>query len=154
LEKELDQLKSLPREDQELAPIIRKLQTVLPQFEKDLSATQAALQTDPHETSTTPLPPETLEMKIDDAITSGAQKYTEIEVPALAMFEDPPLLPANAPPDVRAAQDAEFDAQSKAFEIGVPSARVVRLPNGRHALWMTNEADVLAEMNAFMAGLK
>jgi pimeloyl-ACP methyl ester carboxylesterase len=45
-------------------------------------------------------------------------------------------------------------AQAAAFEKGVPSARVVRLPNANHFVWRSHEADVLREMNAFLATLK
>jgi non-heme chloroperoxidase len=36
----------------------------------------------------------------------------------------------------------------------VPSAHVVRMPNADHYVFLTNEADVLREMNAFIAALK
>jgi len=45
------------------------------------------------------------------------------------------------------------EAQAKAFENGVPSARVVRLPYANHDVFMSNEADVLREMRAFLVGL-
>jgi alpha-beta hydrolase superfamily lysophospholipase len=44
-------------------------------------------------------------------------------------------------------------AQAKAFETGLPSARVVRLPHANHDVFQSNEADVLREMNAFIASL-
>ncbi len=60
-------------------------------------------------------------------------------------------------PAVRAAfearDEASTGAQAKAFESGVPSARVVRLPHANHYVFLSNEADVLREMNAFLAGL-
>jgi hypothetical protein len=46
------------------------------------------------------------------------------------------------------------DAQAKAFEAGVPMARVVRLANASNMVFLSNEADVLREMNAFLSGLK
>ena len=49
---------------------------------------------------------------------------------------------------------ANTGAQARAFEAGVPSARVVRIPNANHFLFLSNEADVLHEMRAFLAGLK
>jgi non-heme chloroperoxidase len=94
------------------------------------------------------------------AIFNGARKYTKIEVPILALFESPPFLPDGMPPEVRAAANDQFAGQANRFEAGLPSAHVepsahvVRLANARHALWQTNEADVLREMNAFMAELK
>jgi pimeloyl-ACP methyl ester carboxylesterase len=48
---------------------------------------------------------------------------------------------------------AETDEQAKAFESGVPSARVVQLPHANHCVFLSNEADVLREMRAFLAGL-
>ena len=44
-------------------------------------------------------------------------------------------------------------AQAKAFETGVPTARVVRLPHADHHVFRSNEADVLREMNAFLKSL-
>ena len=57
----------------------------------------------------------------------------------------------------RAAADAKDEAttgvQAKAFESGVLSARVVRLPHANHYVFLSNEADVLREMNGFLANL-
>jgi len=50
--------------------------------------------------------------------------------------------------------DAFKEKIAKAFENGVPSARVVRLPHANHYVFLSNEADVLREMNAFLATLK
>jgi len=36
----------------------------------------------------------------------------------------------------------------------VPGARVVRLPNANHYVFISNEADVLREMRAFLATVK
>jgi non-heme chloroperoxidase len=35
----------------------------------------------------------------------------------------------------------------------VPSARVVRVPHANHYVFLSNEAEVLQEMRAFLAGL-
>lgn len=43
--------------------------------------------------------------------------------------------------------------QSDVFERGVPSARVVRLAHASHHILLSNGADVLREMNAFISGL-
>jgi hypothetical protein len=45
------------------------------------------------------------------------------------------------------------EKQAKAFEGGVPTARVIRL-RGAHYIFLSNERDVLREMRAFLAGLK
>ena len=52
-----------------------------------------------------------------------------------------------------ARDEANTGAQATAFESGVPSARVVRLPHANHYVFFSNEADVLREMNAFVASL-
>jgi hypothetical protein len=46
------------------------------------------------------------------------------------------------------------DAIAAAFEKGVPTARVVILPNANHFVFLSNEADVLREMNAFLGNLR
>jgi non-heme chloroperoxidase len=93
------------------------------------------------------------------AITEGAQKYTAIQVPILAIYanpRDPGPYPYN-PPAERAAtealQTAGIEAIAKAFENGVHSARVVRVPNSTHYVFLSNEADVLREIRVFLAGL-
>jgi hypothetical protein len=42
---------------------------------------------------------------------------------------------------------------SNAFETGVPSAKVVRLPNANHYVFRSNEAEVLDAMNEFLSKL-
>jgi hypothetical protein len=46
------------------------------------------------------------------------------------------------------------ERQVNAFENGVPSARVVRLAHAGHDVFLSNEADVLREMHAFLQTLK
>ncbi len=59
-----------------------------------------------------------------------------------------------SPPDeaARAAFEARAKAntaaQVDAFEAGVPSARVVRVPPASHSIFQSNEADVLREIKA------
>jgi hypothetical protein len=43
--------------------------------------------------------------------------------------------------------------QAKAFEDGVPTARVVRLRDADHYVYLSNEADVLREMKSFLSTL-
>ncbi len=92
------------------------------------------------------------------AIIGGEQKYTLINCPVLAIYAVPhDMGPATGNPDVRAAQEAqdlaETGAQADAFEKGVPSAKVVRIAHANHAVFASNQADVLREMNAFMVKL-
>jgi pimeloyl-ACP methyl ester carboxylesterase len=96
------------------------------------------------------------------AILAGVQKYAAIRVPALAIFATPHDLGpwvdrAPDPPKVREAlgqTEPLVTLQAKAFEEGVPGARVVRLARANHYVFLSNEADVLRELHAFVAGLR
>jgi non-heme chloroperoxidase len=102
--------------------------------------------------------------QIYNAVDAGRQKYVEIRVPALAIFTPPHALGTwymnNKDPAVRAgvetflARDAELvEKQAKAFEVGIPTAKVVRLPHANHYVFISNESDVLREMDAFIGKL-
>ena len=89
---------------------------------------------------------------------AGMQKYTDIRVPALAIYAVPhatgqPYKDDAARVAAEARDEANTGAQATAFESGVPSARVVRLPHANHYVFFSNEADVLREMNAFLGTL-
>ena len=94
---------------------------------------------------------------IQMAILAGQQKYTSIPCPVLAIYAVPHDTGSAGDPAAHAAQDAqdlaETGAQADAFEKGVPSARVVRIAHASHAVFTSNETQVLQEMNAFMAKL-
>jgi len=45
------------------------------------------------------------------------------------------------------------ERQARAIEEAVPTARVVRIANASHYIYLTNQAEVLKEMQAFMARL-
>ena len=94
----------------------------------------------------------------------GTKKYTEIPAPALIIFANPHSQGAwvdnNTDPSVRTAAKAYSTAlvalterQEKAVENGVPTAHVITLPGANHYVFLSNEADVLREMRAFLAGL-
>jgi non-heme chloroperoxidase len=139
-------------------PIIQELlETTLPAFEKDLREEQKQLQAMPPAVlaaqASAPVPAGTA------AIIAGAQKYTEIHVPILAIFAVPHDMgqATGNDPAARAAFEARDEAstggQATAFEKGVPSARVVRVAHANHYVFLSNEADVLREMNTFLATL-
>jgi non-heme chloroperoxidase len=97
-----------------------------------------------------PPPPPGTAPPVVEAIHAGMQKYDTIPVPILAIYAAPHREAASwGDPE-----DKITLAQASAFEKGLPSARVVRLPNAGHVLYRTNEADVLREMYAFISGLK
>jgi non-heme chloroperoxidase len=93
--------------------------------------------------------------KYVDAVSAAKRKLTSSpNVPVLAIFAVPKdCKPECGTPtaELWAAQDI---VSANAFESGNPRARVVRLPDARHGIWISNEADVTREMNAFMDGLQ
>jgi non-heme chloroperoxidase len=142
---------------QELKPLIQELlETDLPAFERDLKEMQKGLADIP---SDRPTPPPAPRQPITEAIMAGMQRYTDIRVPILAIYAVPHAMPplpgqdAAARAAMEAQDEANTGAQAKAFETGLPSARVVRLPHANHFVFQSNEADVLREMNAFLSSL-
>lgn len=103
-----------------------------------------------------PLPPRS---PMSAALSFGAQKYTNIPVPALAIYACPhnwDRLPAND--EVRKAalladDTARCTGWADAFSHGVPGARVVPIPNADHYVFNSNEEEVVREMNGFLAKL-
>jgi non-heme chloroperoxidase len=125
LQKKLEEFQR--QQNSDTRPLIRELtDTLLPGFQKDLRDEEEVLAA---------LPPSLLATgkftpkATSRAITAGAQKYTEIPVPVLAIFAVPhDMGPAmNADPALRVAfnahDEATTGAQARAFELGVPSAR-------------------------------
>jgi non-heme chloroperoxidase len=103
-----------------------------------------------------PLPPRS---PMSAAINFGEQKYTSIPVPALAIYACPhnwDRLPAND--EVRKAalladDTARCTGWADAFSHGVQGARIVPIPNADHYVFNSNEAEVVREMNGFLAKL-
>jgi pimeloyl-ACP methyl ester carboxylesterase len=88
-------------------------------------------------------------------------KYTAIPVRSLLIFAAPhdqgAWLKANTDPKVKEAADAYaakeaaiIERQMKAIADAVPTAKLVKLPGAHHYVYMSNEADVLREMRAFL----
>ncbi len=95
----------------------------------------------------------------------GTRKYTDIPVPALIIFANPHGLETwgggNTDPTVRTAAKSYSSAlaalterQEKAVENGVPTAHVITLSGAHHYVFLSNEADVMREMRAFLTGLR
>jgi len=104
-----------------------------------------------------PPPPNAPTSPVIRAIMSGTQQYTNIPVPILAIY----ALPHDPGPGATAAMraqmeqgDVKAEAQAKAFENGLRTAHVVRIPRANHYVFQSNEADVLREIDAFIGGLK
>jgi non-heme chloroperoxidase len=156
LQKKLEQLQPGKGPQDPKALVHELLEATLPGFERDLRERQKELQVIPaallaaHASSSV--------SEAARAIQTGEQKYTNIPVPILAIYAVPhDLGPMPGDAAARAAFEANDEAttgaQAKAFESGVPSARVVRLPHANHFVFMSNEADVLREINAFLGSL-
>jgi len=100
--------------------------------------------------------PERKIASIQDALGAGGRRYTRIDVPILALFALPhergitdPAKRAEAD-----ARDLSFQgAMAKAFEKGLPSAKVVWIAHADHYIFRSHEADVIREINAFISGL-
>jgi len=91
----------------------------------------------------------------------GQAEYTNIPVPAPAIFALPhderPFIEQSNEPAVKAfavRADALMEVRLNAFESGMPTASILRLPHANHYVFLSNEADVLREMRAFLASLK
>jgi non-heme chloroperoxidase len=164
LKRKLEQLISGARTRPPLDPrqlVEELLQTNLPRYEKDLQEWQKELPAEP------PPPAEKAGPRKGpqgpnpgSAIMGGEEKYTEIKCPALAIFAVPHDLGLVLmdDPKARAAEEADelarMTAIANAFEAGVPSAHVVRLPHASHYVFVSNEGDVLREMKSFLLSLQ
>lgn len=154
LQKKLDRLQPGNSQQDPKQLIEELLATTLPGFERDL---KEMLKDSPEEMRSTQAAASQLS-PISRAIMTGMQKYTVIPVPVLAIYAVPHATEQPFQDDAgRAAAEAKDEAntgaQAKAFESGVPSARVVRLPHANHFVFFSNEADVLREINAFLGNL-
>ena len=131
------------------------LQTDLPQLVKSLGQLQQQLDAIPDaDLAAATSPSDSRKTRIVQAILAGAQKYTDIRCPVLAIYALAPAADggktATALEEVINAQQA---AQVKAFQAGVPSAKVVSLQNAQHHVFLSNEAEVLKLMQDFLAKL-
>ena len=98
-----------------------------------------------------PLPPRS---PIGAALNFGMQKYTRIPVPALAIYACPHnwdrLSDSLRKTALIADDKARCSEWADNFHRGVPSARIVMIPNADHYVYLSNEAQVVGEMNAFL----
>lgn len=84
------------------------------------------------------------------AIMSGGRQFTEIRVPALAIFASPHDIGAAPDPVFDRFDEAMTERQARAFERGVPGARVLRWAHASHYLFLTRESEVIGEVSAFI----
>lgn len=141
----------------ERSALIRELaDTTLPLLIRDLHGWATELDAAPNAT----LRPTGLRRDpVAAALFAGAQRYTRIQGPVLAIYAAPrPPPPATANDSVaRARADSVSLAgvmpQITAFQRGVPQARVVRIAHASHYVFRSNAADVLRELHAFIDAL-
>jgi hypothetical protein len=87
-------------------------------------------------------------------------KFAQIPTPALFLVssQSPGVwAETSTDPKIRgqvAGLSAVLDRQAKAIQEGLPDARVVKLARANHYVYLSNEADVLREMRAFISGLR
>lgn len=121
------------------------LETAVAHFEAILRQNNAEIANMP------PLPPRS---PIGAALNFGMQKYTSIPVPALAIYACPhnwDRLPDSPRKAALIADDkARCTRWADNFRQGVPSAHIVMIPNADHYVYLSNEAQVVVEMNAFL----
>jgi non-heme chloroperoxidase len=156
LEQKLEQLHPGKTQQDQKRLIDELLKTDLPQFEKHLQEHEKDL-------DAMPAPLRAAQASgmsaVGQAIMAGEQKYTNIPVPVLAIYalpHDMRQFSTNDPKAVAAFEahdEVTTGAQAKAFETGIPTAHVVRLPRANHFVFFSNEADVLREVNPFLVSL-
>jgi non-heme chloroperoxidase len=98
-------------------------------------------------------------------LLTGARKYTAIPVPALFIFANPHSqgiwVDENTNPSVQTAAKTYSTAlevlterQEKSVENGVLKAQVITLRGANHYVFLSNEAEVLKDIRAFVASLR
>ena len=131
--------------------LIAEMQATMPALQRELKT----LGDQPAGASDNPQAgPRRLRDRIEGAIFTSMRKYPGVDAPALAIFASPHACTGLCISPQYKAQEASVAAQADAFEAGVPSARVVRIADANHYVFLSNEADVMRDMNAFMDGLR
>jgi non-heme chloroperoxidase len=97
---------------------------------------------------------------VGPTIDAGKQKYTSVPVPALGIFaviDDPGTANMQDPEQRANAQAYQWFQQQRAarsialFQRDLPHARLVRVERADHYVFLSNESEVLRQMNAFIA---
>ncbi|HTE45238.1 MAG TPA: alpha/beta hydrolase [Gemmatimonadaceae bacterium] len=92
---------------------------------------------------------------VSQAIVSDLRRYLSVSAPVLAIFAHPQPPENFASAAARTAfitRDSTYRAkQAAVVRRAAPYARVVDVPGASHYVFLTNEADVVREINAFLA---
>lgn len=140
---------------------IDRLQEMLPQLQADLTEQKKLLANAPDMSAADYgeqlKERSTLAGQIENAALDGERRYTELKCPVLAIFALPHDngLPPGPKRDAADASDMQrFGPLADSFEAGVPSARVIRIAHAKHAIYQSNEAEVVRYTEDFIDGLK
>ena len=140
---------------------IARLQTMIPQLSADLQEQQKVWATAPdmQEEAYAKERREvaTPEGQIEKAALDGERRYISLNCPVLAIFalpHDHGLPPGPKRDSVDAWDMQTFGPLADSFEAGVPSARVVRIPHAKHAVYDSNPGQVIQEIDRFIDQLK
>jgi non-heme chloroperoxidase len=140
---------------------IDQLREMLPQYQTDL-AEQKKLLADAPSMSTGEYSAQKNERstragQIEQAALDGERRYTELKCPVLAIFALPHDhgLPPGPKRDATDAWETQmFGPLVDSFQAGVPTAQVVRIAHAQHAVFRSNETEVIDLINRFIAGLR
>jgi non-heme chloroperoxidase len=87
--------------------------------------------------------PNPIDNPISVALLDGQQKFTQIGLPVLAIFNVP-----HSPVFRRTMEE-----QVNAFETKIPRVRIIRIENADHYLFQSKDIDVVHAINVFVASL-
>ena len=141
---------------QDRKSLLNDIAEMLPRFEKDLGSIRQLAEATP---ANEPGPPDTPERRVEKAIQLGEQEFGGLKCPVLAISAVPHSFGnrfKNDPSALKAAQsrdEARTSALADAFQKANPQATVLRIKDASHAIFISNEAEVLKAMNAFIASL-
>jgi pimeloyl-ACP methyl ester carboxylesterase len=135
--------------------LIGQLLERLPIVASDLRLWQQELASIPDQSRIVPSP---VSDPVNRALAMGQQVFTSIRARVLAFFALPSQPPARLANDSLAratffAIRSRELARIRAFERGIPGARVVILADADHYVFRSHEADVLRDTRAFLANL-
>jgi non-heme chloroperoxidase len=94
------------------------------------------------------------------SLLTEVKHYVDIRPPALFIVSSQSpgtWADSSTDPAIKAriaGLNALLERQAKAIEDAIPSAQVVKLPRANHYVFLSNEADVLREMRAFLGRLR
>jgi pimeloyl-ACP methyl ester carboxylesterase len=139
---------------------IDRLQEMLPQFQADLAEQKKLLANAPDmpavDYDEQVKERSTLAGQIEKAALDGERRHAELKCPVLAIFALPHDngLPPGPKRDAADASDMQmFGPLADSFEAGVPSARVIRIAHAKHAVYQSNEPEVVRYTEDFIDGL-